>query len=266
MMTTNRHFQNHGVGGTDSSSPAPRGGAGVNRTGFTLVELLVVIAIIAILAGMLLPVLSRAKEEGRRISCANNLRQLSLSMRMYGDDNAGAFPARTTQTRWPTALRDGYKNLNLLRCPTDGPNPQSGGGDPVNYPADSAPRSYMVNGWNDYFQQSLSSKDFIAFMHGTYQNGMKEINILYPSDTIIFGEKQTLSGQFFMDLYEGVGNDLTELELGRHSSKGAGTHTGGSNHAFADGSARYLKYGASLSPINMWAVTDSSRTNLLVHQ
>ena len=124
----------------------------------------------------------------------------------------------------------------------------------------------MVNGWNDYFQQSLSSKDFIAFMHGTYQNGMKEINILYPSDTIVFGEKQTVSAQFFMDLYEGVGNDLTELELGRHSSKGPGTHSGGSNHAFADGSARYLKYGAGLSPVNLWAVTDSSRTNLLVHQ
>ena len=67
-----------------------------------------------------------------------------------------------------------------------------------------------------------------------------------------------------MDLYEGVGNDLTELELGRHSSMGPGTKTGGSNHAFADGSARYLKYGTSLSPMNLWAVTDSSRTNLLV--
>jgi prepilin-type N-terminal cleavage/methylation domain-containing protein len=56
------------------------------RRGFTLIELLVVIAIIAILAAMLLPVLGRAKESGKRISCLNNLRQLSLSSQMYVGD------------------------------------------------------------------------------------------------------------------------------------------------------------------------------------
>lgn len=239
---------------------------------FTLIELLVVIAIIAILAGMLLPSLGKAKESAKRISCVNNLRQLGISASLYNGENQSQFPERNTGPRWCDRLLPYYRSVAVLVCPSDiGPD---GKNKPVtsetrtNLVGDSAFRSYIINGWNDWFQQQMTANGEPFSMETIIGKTMNEGQIQEPSETVVFGEKLYAVGHYFMDFYEGqLGNDNEVLNHAVHNTTvrtaRGGSPNGGSNFAFADGSTRYLRFRRSLEPINLWATTPQWRTNSL---
>ncbi|HMJ63941.1 MAG TPA: type II secretion system protein [Candidatus Binatia bacterium] len=90
---------------------------------FTLIELLVVIAVIAILAGLLLPVLGRAKGQAKRVTCLNNLKQIATGLRVWADDHDSKFPWKID----PNAAANVQLSLvsmelistKILLCPSD---------------------------------------------------------------------------------------------------------------------------------------------------
>ncbi len=204
---------------------------------FTLIELLVVIAIIAILAAILFPVFSRAKEAAKKASCLSNSRQLGLGVLLYANDSDETLPPTQngSYVLWPDLLQPYTRNGQIRVCPDD-------------------PGSV-----NSYGLNELIFIDFTDYLPGAPSNVPVLGSLESPSGTVMVGEM-------------GTGNDLsTPRQNGykltapsgalndAYDARPSARHFNRSNLGFFDGhcvSMRLDQFYTNQIPVDRWFCPD----------
>lgn len=220
------------------------------RKGFTLIELLVVIAILAILAAILFPVFSQAREKARAATCLSNLRQMALGMRMYAQDYDELYPPHRLGTgavyprayTWRAAIFPYLKNVDFQRCPSNAFNrvPTVGEvrwverGEPF-------PRSYCMN------SAGLNANVFDARSDASVDRPSELIMICecrygYPN---VHPSKESWSSFRYSSEWNPTPNSPQGVLQ---------THQGTSNFVFVDGHVKAFR------PIQTVLVPNSART------
>jgi len=202
--------------------------------GFTLIELLVVVAILAILAGILLPVLSRVQGVARRAVCQSNLRQLGMAFAMYGADYGDCFPNTGDpylwmgrRWRWPLQPYLGLSWRRAEGAPED-PNRSAGFSPAILIcPADAT----AAGQWD-----ATSYAYAAAFYHAPDQMAAMTTSDLYLPTTVA-----TVTQSAAAVLYPAQKVLVAEW-LSNHAERKVGwwSWEGSRNYLFADGHVRYL--------------------------
>jgi prepilin-type N-terminal cleavage/methylation domain-containing protein/prepilin-type processing-associated H-X9-DG protein len=218
------------------------------RQGFTLIELLVVIAIIAILAAILFPVFARARENARRASCQSNLKQIGLGIMQYTQDYDEKYPRRRIDgisipangataavpneidVPWHFVIQPYVKSYQLFKCPS---NTSTGG---MNRTNGLVPKSYVASNNGD--------AEFGG--SGPINDGVAMARVDSPALVIMVGEHTDRADPEFWN---------------NQADTNVQGHLGTTNFLFADGHVKALKPTATVTPTNMWNITNAAPSN-----
>ncbi len=209
--------------------------------GFTLIELLVVIAIIAILAAILFPVFSQAREKARSIACLSNLKQLGTAALMYADDYDEMYVphclrdyndlSRHPSAYWFELIMPYVKNSQVLICPSH--RGAVGGNSFV------GSYGYICDG----FTLDPANVNY----SGTPFGGCGALSdIHHPSEFIMLGESEKATCRVCPLYHDHAMPDAPPVWPVQQR------HHGGSNYLFFDGHAKWLKYEQTIAPRNIW--------------
>jgi prepilin-type N-terminal cleavage/methylation domain-containing protein/prepilin-type processing-associated H-X9-DG protein len=238
--------------------------------GFTLIELLVVIAIIAILAAILFPVFAQAREAARKVSCASNLRQLGMGVRMYDQDYDEKYPywnwgnsgqgGGSMSSLWHVAIFPYVKNTGIYACPSDSQRWGQATTDLYWWSVPKAQRQLEGPMFETPGLGPTGGEDRIVVSYGigeTFHNqGWGESALPAPASTAMLSEAPCLLG----DLWGIDNRPGARIAMRFAASKTAaapwGTgdvfqwnpawdvatrHSGGLNVAYADGHVKWIK-------------------------